>query len=239
LFPEAREAENLQELKEGLAEYTGSILAYKSDSALQSHYISNINGLYNNKTFVRSFAYRILPVYGYFMQKTKPRWNLDITKNSNLTDYMDDFFKINTQVVDSQYIRQLGDTYRMDSIMEFEKIREQNRVQLVKTYKSRFLDRETVSIGLENMHIGFSPGNIMPLDTLGTVYPNLRITDNWGILEVDSGGALVSPQWDNVIISAPMEITDSLISGMGWTLKLNQGWNLEEAGGKFQVRKKN
>ncbi|MFA5419145.1 MAG: hypothetical protein WC341_11870, partial [Bacteroidales bacterium] len=77
LFPEAKEAENLQELKEGLAEYTGSILAYKSDSVLQSHYISNINGLYNSKTFVRSFAYRTLPVYGYFMQKTNPRWNLD------------------------------------------------------------------------------------------------------------------------------------------------------------------
>jgi len=238
LFPEAGEAENLQELKEGLAEYTGSILAYKGDLPIQSHYISRINGFYGNETFVRSFAYVTLPVYSYFMQKTNQGWNLDISKNSNLTDYMDDFFGLDTRIVDSQYIMQLGKLYHMDSIMEFENIRELNRVQLVKTYKSRFLGRETVSIGLENMHIGFNPGNIMPLDSFGTVYPNLRITDNWGILEVDSGGALVSPQWNQVIISAPLDINDTLISGMGWTLKLNQGWNLEEAGGKFQVRKK-
>jgi hypothetical protein len=173
------------------------------------------------------------------MQKTNPRWNLDISKNSNLTDYMDGFFKINTQVVDSQYIRQLGKLYYMDSIMEFEKIRELNRVRLVNIYKSRFLGGETVSIGLENMHIGFNPGNIMPLDTLGTVYPNLRITDNWGILEVDSGGALVNSQWSQVIITAPLDVTDSLISGVGWTLKLNQGWNLENSGTQFSVKKNN
>lgn len=238
LFSEARAAENNQELKEGLAEYTGSILAYKSDSALQSHYISRINGFYNNQTFVRSFAYITLPVYGYFMQQTNPQWNLNVTKNSNMTDYIVNFFGMDSMVVDSLYVMQLGKLYHMDSISEFEKNRELNRIQLVEAYKARFLAEDAISIGLENMHIGFSPGNIMPMDTFGTVYPNLRITDNWGILEVDSGGALVSPMWNKVTISAPLVISDTVISGNGWRLILNEDWKFETVGAKFQVRRK-
>jgi len=44
-----------------------------------------------------------------------------------------------------------------------------------------------MKIFLENMSISFDPRNLVPLDDVGTVYPNLRITDNWQILSVDSG----------------------------------------------------
>ena len=93
-------------------------------------------------------------------------------------------------------------------------------------------------IGLENMKIGFNPSNIMPLDSFGTVYPNLRITDNWGILEVDSCGALMSPEWNKVIISFPELITDTLISGKGWKLKIDKSWKLDLIDNKYIMTKK-
>ena len=88
------------------------------------------------------------------------------------------------------------------------------------------------------MNIGFNPGNLMPLDSFGTVYPNMRITDNWGILEVDSCGALHGPDWKYVIISYPETVTDTLIIGKGWKLRLDKNWNLkrENAGYTVSIR---
>ena len=57
-----------------------------------------------------------------------------------------------------------------------------------------------VVIPLQNMRIDFNPGNLIPYKDLGTYYPNLRITDDWGILVVENG-ALVGKKWDKVTVS--------------------------------------
>jgi len=69
IFPEAKNAENSLEIKEGLAEYTGSILSQREESDLKEHYISQIDWFYTMPTYVRSFAYFTIPVYGYLMKK--------------------------------------------------------------------------------------------------------------------------------------------------------------------------
>jgi hypothetical protein len=55
------------------------------------------------------------------------------------------------------------------------------------------------------------------------VYPEIRISDVWGILEV-AKGALVKGQWSSVIVTAPASITGNSLKGDGWTLELNPGW---------------
>ena len=126
----------------------------------------------------------------------------------------------------------------MDTIIENENLRELKKQELKNKYKNIFLNDSIVEIGLENMNIGFNPSNIMPLDSYGTVYPNLRITDNWGVLKVDSCGALMSPEWNKVTISYPITITDSIILGEGWTLKLTNSYKLESKDNKYLIVKK-
>ncbi len=67
-----------------------------------------------------------------------------------------------------------------------------------------------------------------PLDNLGTVSPTMRLTDDWGILEVTEGGALLSPGWDQVIVPAPAAVPPAAanVSGPGWTIDLKAGWKL-------------
>ncbi len=237
LFPEAKKAENSLEILEGLAEYTGSILSQRSDSNLKEHYVSQIDWFYSLPTFVRSFAYFTTPVYGYLMHQTDENWNLQITKDTNLSEYMFAFFDVSQQTCTKEAIMQLGADYGIDSIIDLETQREIKKELLKRSYRNTFLSDSVVEIGLEKMSIGFNPSNIMPLDSLGTVYPNLRITDNWGILEVDSCGALVSPSWDKVTISYPEIITDTLIVGRGWRLKLNNEWKLDKADIQYQMKK--
>ncbi|SHF51750.1 hypothetical protein SAMN05444274_10626 [Mariniphaga anaerophila] len=236
-FPDAKQAENSLEINEGLAEYTGSILSKRTDSDLKKHYISQIDWFYTLPAFVRSFPYFTIPVYGYFLQKTDKGWNLKITKDTNLTDFFTGFWNVDCQELTDDTILEIGKTYGIDSIIENETERENKKEELKNRYKKKFLSDSVVVIGLEALNLGFDPSNVMPLDSSGTVYPNLRVTDNWGILEVDSCGALIGPAWNKVIISYPELITDTLIYGKGWKLKLNQSWRLDLVDKKYMVTK--
>ena len=75
------------------------------------------------------------------------------------------------------------------------------------------------------MSVQFDPRTLQPLDDLGTVYPEIRISDVWGILEA-SKGALVKGEWGSIVITAPTATTGSPIKGDGWTLELKPGWKL-------------
>ncbi len=238
LFPNAKNAENSLEINEGLAEYTGSILSQRKESDLKAHYVSQIDWFYSFPTFVRSFAYFTIPVYGYYMQQEDSSWNLRIKNKTNLTDFISEFFSVKQQELNDNEIVEIGSFYGIDSIVAFETRRELEREELINKYMDIFLGDSIVVIGLENMKIGFNPSNIMPLDSFGTVYPNLRISDNWGVLEVDSCGALLSPDWDKVTISYPELITDTLVIGNGWKLKINNSWKLNKIDNLYRMTKK-
>lgn len=238
VFPDARQAENSLEINEGLAEYTGAILSGRTDRELRDHFAEIITGFYNNPTFVRSFAYYTIPVYGYFMQQSDTHWNLKADRETNLSDFILGFFGITPKTIDYKDVKNAGEGYGMDSIIEQETQRVLQHEALINKYLAIFQGDSVVRIIPENMNIGFNPNNIMPLDTLGTVYPNLRITDNWGILEVDSCGSLINPGWNLVTISCPDGISDTLITGKGWNLKLNSGWQLKKTDRGFVVTRK-
>lgn len=238
LFPEAKISENSLEINEGLAEYTGSILSGRTKNELQKYYISKIDWFYTYPTFVRSFAYFTIPVYGFFMRQSDEHWNLKINKHTNLTDFILDFYKARNPEISEKEILQIGSLYNIDSIIKFEQNRELKRLEKVKKFKTQFLGDSIFKIRLENMNIGFNPSNLMPLDSFGIVYPNLRITDNWGILEVDSCGALVSSDFQFVTISYPVMITDTLIRGKGYKLKLDNHWKLVKENTKYTLIKK-
>ena len=79
----------------------------------------------------------------------------------------------------------------------------------------------------------------MPLEDKGTVYPKIRVTDKWGILDV-SNGSLMSPAWNNITVSAPVKFDGNKISGDGWILELNEKYTIEKntATGNYSLKQK-
>jgi hypothetical protein len=77
------------------------------------------------------------------------------------------------------------------------------------------------------MSISFDPRNIMPIEGYGTVYPTLRVSDNWGILTV-TNGALLGTNWDKITVSEPTLIDVDKVAGNGWTIDLNSGYFIEK-----------
>jgi hypothetical protein len=92
-------------------------------------------------------------------------------------------------------------------------------------YRARLVDGPVLIIPLRQMQISFDPRNLQPLGELGTVYPNLKISDVWGILEV-SKGALLASDWNKVYVPAPENLTARPVQGDGWTLQLNDPWKI-------------
>lgn len=233
----AKENENTLELNEGLAEYTGSILSNRSDVKLKEHYVQMINNFYNNQTFVRSFAYITIPVYGYFINLKKDSWNKDISNSTNLTDYISGFFKISIPTNLLETINAIKGDYGFEEIASSEINRENEQKKLIAEYEVKFLKNPTLTILFENMSISFNPSNIIPLKDLGTVYPNLRVTDNWGILTIENG-ALLSNNWDKVTVSEPLITNDKTIEGDGWKLELNKNWKLVKIKENYTLKNK-
>jgi hypothetical protein len=89
------------------------------------------------------------------------------------------------------------------------------------------------------MNVSFDPRNIVALDDKGTVYPNIRVTDKWGILVVKEG-ALMSRNWDKITVTVPKEIKGNNIKGEGWELELNESYMVtkDDSTGHYNLRKK-
>ncbi len=232
-----KKAENSLELNEGLAEYTAIMLSGRNEKEMKSHFINSIVNFYENPTFVRSFAYQTIPLYGYLLSLQKNNWHKEISQETNLTDLFVNSFAIDT--ITNKSFKQIAEQndYDYQNIVAKEKVRENERLAKIDSYKTKFLKEPTLKLMFENMNISFDPRNIMPLENIGTVYPNIRVTDNFGILTVEDG-ALLSSDWSNIIVSEPTEISESIVKGKGWTLELKKDWKVEKEKGKYKLKKK-
>ena len=107
-------------------------------------------------------------------------------------------------------------------------------------YRRKFLEEPHLEIKLEDMNMSFDLLNIVPLDEdEGTVYHTIQISDRWGILTVEGGGALLRSDWRWVIVSEPLEITEERVTGEGWIIELNEGYFIEETpAGDYLMSKK-
>ena len=102
-----------------------------------------------------------------------------------------------------------------------------------------FNERPVVTISMESPNFSFEPEDIDYLDTLGTLYEKLRVSDNWGRLAVDNGGALISNDLRTLRVSAKdLLIERNHISADGWHLVLNDGWQAAPAeNGSYTITK--
>ena len=232
-----KQAENSLELNEGLAEYTGMMLSGLTASEMKTHLSESKAEFYTNPTFVRSFAYHTIPYYGYLLSSKKPNWHREINSKTNLTDYFTNAFSV--EIAKNRLIENIANEfdYNFLQIQKEENERERLRIEKIANLKSKFLEKPTLELQFQNMNISFDPRNITPLENIGTVYSNLRITDNWGILTVENG-ALLASDWSKVTVTVPTEISDKLVSGDGWKLELNPEWQVEKIDTKYKLGKR-
>jgi hypothetical protein len=239
LYANSDTTENSLELLEGLAEYTGVMHVDWNDEQLKEHLAHRINNFSQMPTFVRSFAYQTTPAYGYLLYQTKKDWNKEISTTTLLTNYFINAFEIKLPDDLEKSVTENAEKYNGKIIFTEETARDEQTKKLIAEYKTRFVEQPHFDIYFEQMNISFDPRNIMPLEDKGSVYPNVRIIDDWGILTAENG-ALLAPNWDKVSLSLPVSEEGNTIFGDGWTLELSGEYSItiDNTNGNYALKKK-
>lgn len=229
LFPEADSLESRMLLNEGLAEYTGIKLSGAPESVVNNILSDKIKHANMIPSFVRSFAYISGPLYSFLLDKSGIDWRTNINETSRITEIIQSAFEIiitDDVQVEAQSI--LND-YKDSEILIFEENRAQKQIAKLEHLKEKFLSKPVLVLPLQNMSMQFNPSNLVSIENVGTVYPNIRITDNWGILNV-TNDALIPANFRSVLISLPdnfsLQQDQTNIHSDDWTIELNKGWIL-------------
>ncbi len=229
LFPEATKEERLLEMHEGLANYTGVKLAGQSEQHARKLAVKELHATLADATFVRSFAYAGGPAYGLFLDARRPDWRRSLKAEQDLGELLRGALTIELEQSLKDASLRRAKSYNGDRIISEETERDAARQKRLAEYRVRFIDGPTLTLPFRNMNIQLDPGNLVPFDDGGTVYPTCRITDAWGILTV-TDGALIDKNWSKVVVPAPNDANARPLSGSGWTLELKDPWKLTPGG---------
>ena len=225
LFPDAIQEERALELNEGLAEYTGVRVGNPSPEVQVRATLNDLQTQGNVPTFVRSFAYATGPSYGLLLDRYDPGWHHKLTDEKGLGDLLQRALQMPLPSNLHQAATQEATQYEGPPLKAAEIERDVKRQQIIAQYRAKLIDGPVLILPFKNMHVQFDPRNLQPLGNAGTVYPTMRITDSWGVLEA-SNGALMRPDWSAVVVHAPAHTSGVNIKGDGWTLELKPGWKL-------------
>lgn len=228
-------AENELELNEGLAEYTGLMLSGASPAEITEMLIAKKQRFFEAPSFVRSFPYLTIPFYGYLLSKRDPKWQLDITAETNLTAYFMKRFEIPTSALEKNW-HVSNKTYDSESIHLMEQERAVAKKKQLEDLKKRFVENPTLTLPFQQMNISFNPNTLVPLAGYGTVYATLTITDVWGLVDAKQG-AMVKTNWSGVTLSEPHSITMETVTGEGWSLQLNLGFKVVKSESGYLLKK--
>ena len=122
--------------------------------------------------------------------------------------------------------------------MLFRSERERRLKEAVNKELSAFTEKPVVFFELQSPAFGFEPDDPNTLDTLGTIYKSLRVSDNWGKLTVNQSGCLVSHNLKELRVPARnIKISRNHASGEDWSLLLNDNWELVKVDNNYYVRR--
>ncbi|HEX8187221.1 MAG TPA: hypothetical protein VF586_02650 [Pyrinomonadaceae bacterium] len=238
LFARAAAEEREMEMHEGLAEYTGVRLSGSPDPARLVIDFNLVEGA-GRESFVRSFAYASGPAYGLLLDGAAPGWTRRLKKDDDLAELLRIRLRLALPRADEDEVSRRARAYGVGELAASERGREEARLRLVADYRARLVEGPVLSLPLRGMRMSFDPGSLLPLEGLGTVYPNIRVVDAWGVLTVARGGALLNKIFSAVNVPAPADPTARPLTGDGWTLELEEGWSLAPGSraGDFVLKK--
>ncbi|HEU5217649.1 MAG TPA: hypothetical protein VFU23_03270, partial [Gemmatimonadales bacterium] len=225
LYPGADSNERALELNEGLAEYTGVVVGAESDAARRAILERYLAVLDSATRLERSFAYQTGPVYGLFLDALSPGWRTGLTPAQDLAYLLESALPPGGPLRQASAVNRAGG-YGYAALRKEEQSRATKRVAHVASLRGRFVNGPVLELPLTAMRMGFDPGQVEALEGAGTVYGALRLTDQWGVLQCDGSGGLISGDFQRAIVPAPSDTTGHRLTGPGWVLELLPDWHI-------------
>jgi len=229
--------ENRFETYEGLATFTYTLLCTNSQQEFRTRLFENLDRVYSMPSYARSYGFIHGALYASLMYDKGFDFKTITSDNYDPGKKVQELYNIELPEICRDVAGSLAINYDIDAINREEEARLSEIKNRVHDLVSTFTEKPVVFFELESPYFDFEPENVHPLDTLGTLYSSMRISDNWGKLTVDEGGCLVSNSFKYLRITAKgLKEEKNRISGEGWHLILNDNWELVAVEQNYFVR---
>ncbi len=223
LYPDAAKEEANLETNEGVPEYTGVKLGLTTPSARTAYALRDLSAFLEAPTFVRSFAYATDAAYGLLLDRADPAWLGKVRGGQRLDQVLGTALRLPASPTGDVAAR--AATYDDGTLRAREVTREAARQARQAALRAKFVDGPVLTLPLHHMSYQFNPQTLLPLGAAGTLYPTLKVTADFGVLEVE-GGALLDKAMTVAAVSAA-GIDPSHLRGDGWRLTLKPGWSVQ------------
>lgn len=233
--------EDALESNEGVCEYTGVKIATLGDvnanlgaqggapgGSREAELMAamDLRQAHRKQTFVRSFAYVSGPAYGLLLDAARPGWRQGLKGAIEMGAMAGAAYGVAAAKASPAEAMARAKRYDGEDILAVEKRREERRQKELAEARKKFVEGPVLVLRPgESFGYSFNPNSVVAVDENSTVYPELKVTDAWGILNADGGAMVVRDKGmiTRVVVPAPMA---GATKGEGWELELKPGWKI-------------
>ncbi len=238
LYPKYIQEENKFENYEGLASFTYMMLCTESREEYLKKLLEYYHRIYDFRSYTFSYGFVHGNLYAHLLNDTGFDFSSIDSRDFDLGAVLMDKYDISLPEISRDIAGSLAFSYDIDLVKEEERKREEQLREGLRRRTAQFTERPVVLIELESPNFSFEAEDTDPVDTLGTIYQTIRVSDNWGKLAVEEGGCLVSPNLKFLRVPAKnVKKEKQHITGDGWHIVLNNNWELVKLDENYFVRK--
>jgi hypothetical protein len=230
LFAGAADNERRDEIREGLASYTGIVAWANSPADARRAAASALAG--GEWSFVGNFEAASGPAYGVLLDDLFPEWRRQLRSTSDLGDMLASA----TNRPQTMDIAAAAAHYDGATLRTAEEARDRAQQVRVAELRQRFVDGPVLTMPAGGSGTSDTRGSV-GIPGVGTVlFNNFTLSAQWGRLNADTGVLRAADgRTLSVPITGPLE--GNTLQGDGWRATLNPGWVVRPAArpGSFAV----
>jgi hypothetical protein len=236
LFPGAADNERRDEIREGLASYTGVAAWANSPADARRAAASALAGGESQPSFVGNFEAASGPAYGVLLDDLLPGWRRQVRSTSDLGDLLASA----TNSPPTTDVVVAAARYDAATLRTAEEARDRAHQVRVAEVRRRFVDGPVLTMPAGGSGTFDTTGSV-GIPGVGTVFfNNFTLSAQWGRLEAD-GGVLRAADGTTLAVPVTGPLEGTTLQGDGWSATLNTGWVVRPAArpGSFAIVREN
>jgi hypothetical protein len=216
-FTNAAESERVEEIREGLAQYTGIVATADSRADAVASTIEHLAGAEGHETFLQQ-SYATGTAYGILLDDASADWRRRVRGDSDLGQMLMAALEIRPAADAVEASARYGST----EIRVAEQTRDEQRRARILELRNRFVDGPGLLVP-SGGGAAFNAVGATPIPGAGTVFVMpYRTSSVWGTLEATKG--ILINEDGTRRLPGPVRIDGATLTGDGWTVTVARGW---------------
>jgi len=231
-FPSAADNERREEIREGLASYTGIAAWANSPADAHRAAASAAAGGELQTSFVGNFEAASGPAYGVLLDDLLPGWRRQVRATSDLGDLLASA----TKRPPTTDVAVAAARYDGAKLRTAEEARDRAQQVRIAELRKRFVDGPVLSMPAAGSGTSDTTGSVVIPETGTVFFRNFTRSGKWGHLNANDG-VLLAADGSSLSVPVTRPLEGTTLQGDGWSVTLNAGWVVQPAArpGSFTI----